>query len=305
MAPRIYGRGAFRKHVQGILNVDADIDDLTATNTEQMPQNTTTRARGRLPEKKIMKPSLRAARLSGRETGTKPPSSRDFVPEAQSNRRNRSPLRPAPHASTCDEGTEDQTRVARNGCGRPKLKETIDADTSITTSSVVKGESLVKTELAAATRIIRNRATYSTAMDELSMADDKFSMVDDRSVENDVLTQRRLGELSTRHEDLKLRHRDLRQLGLKDAEHNFRRLREQTKGTLQSSNRLILQLREDLAAQTALAEHRTDMQENLFRSEANAKRLQAEVERLSADLSLAQQQISILSERLLSSTTPK
>ncbi|PHH77040.1 hypothetical protein CDD80_978 [Ophiocordyceps camponoti-rufipedis] len=304
MAPRMQERGAFRKHVQGILDVDADIDDLTTTNTEQMPQNTTTRTRGRLPEKKIMKSSSRATRVLCREPDSKPSSSRDFIPPAPSNRRNRSPLRPNSPTSTCDEGTRTQARSARRGRGRPKLTETIAADAFITTS-VATGENLVKTEPAAATRIIRNRANYSTAVDELSMADAKFSLVGDGFVENDVFTQRRLGELSTRHEDLKKRHRDLRELGLKAAEHNFHRLKKQTEGSLESSNRLILQLREDLAEQTALAEHRKDMEENLERSEANAKRLQAEVERLSADLSLAREQVSMLSERLSSTQTAR
>lgn len=44
---------------------------------------------------------------------------------------------------------------------------------------------------------------------------------------NDVSLRRRLGDLAKRYESLEMRHRDLREVGVKEAERNFDRLRKQ------------------------------------------------------------------------------
>jgi hypothetical protein len=44
---------------------------------------------------------------------------------------------------------------------------------------------------------------------------------------SEVSLRRRLGELSKKYENLDMRHRDLREVGVKEAERNFERLKKQ------------------------------------------------------------------------------
>lgn len=44
---------------------------------------------------------------------------------------------------------------------------------------------------------------------------------------SEVSLRRRLGELSKKYESLDMRHRDLREVGVKEAERNFERLKKQ------------------------------------------------------------------------------
>jgi hypothetical protein len=44
---------------------------------------------------------------------------------------------------------------------------------------------------------------------------------------DDVSLRRKLGDLTRRHENLEMRHRDLREIGVKEAERNYERLKKQ------------------------------------------------------------------------------
>ncbi|KAM4064756.1 chromosome segregation protein csm1/Pcs1 domain-containing protein [Hirsutella rhossiliensis] len=98
-----------------------------------------------------------------------------------------------------------------------------------------------------------------------------------------------------------MRHRDLREVGVKAAERNFDRLRKQAEENVAASNMLISQLKEDIAAQSALVEQGRDLRHRLEHSEANSNSLQAEIDGLMTALSEARGEITTLSAKLAAS----
>lgn len=123
--------------------------------------------------------------------------------------------------------------------------------------------------------------------------------------------RRKLGELSKKYDVLNTRYQDLREIGLKEAERNFERLRKQMEEKTKSmclvsglktytdhvvANELIAALKADLVAQTALA----------MDSQAVKKRVdtfQAQISQLTTLLSESQIENKALSAKLAANRT--
>ncbi|RDA89504.1 hypothetical protein CP533_5770 [Ophiocordyceps camponoti-saundersi (nom. inval.)] len=288
MAPRV------KKAGRKIL--DSDTDDLNSKHAEVQSSVTRRKARGRPPGT-----GNRVAKLTPRTTRA---ASKDITGTGLSTRNLSLPgpsqgLQQPVRASTHHGGDHDDLRIVTRTRERSNTTGSgnMAANTSLTRSAA---EEIPGTQLTTVLRIKHDTADYS-AIDELSMAEADINLVTDRSATSDVLTRRRLGELNKRHKNLKTRHRNLREAGVKSAEANFDRLKKQTEGNIAVSNRLILQLKEDLAIQTTLAEQGGSLRQQLERSEANAERLKALVDTLTADLTAARQEISTLSVKLSAS----
>lgn len=122
------------------------------------------------------------------------------------------------------------------------------------------------------------------------------STVDD-DLDN-VSLRRRLGELSQRYSTLEARHKDLRDIAVKEAEQNYERLKKQTEDSTVSANKLIAQLKAELAAQAVLVKQGQETQQQLEVSEANCDRLQTKVTGLNTSLSEARSEIKTLNTKL-------
>ncbi|CAM1511113.1 Fc.00g086260.m01.CDS01 [Cosmosporella sp. VM-42] len=118
---------------------------------------------------------------------------------------------------------------------------------------------------------------------------------------SDVSIRRRLGELTKKYDGLKMRHRDLQEVGVKEAERNFERLRKQAEERTAAANTLISELKEELAAQTALAKQGNQVRKQLQASETKAKGLEETIEDLNGSLSEARFEIKTLSMKLAAS----
>ncbi|KAM0438875.1 hypothetical protein ACHAPT_001636 [Fusarium lateritium] len=115
---------------------------------------------------------------------------------------------------------------------------------------------------------------------------------------NEVSLRRRLGELSKKYESLDMRHRDLREVGVKEAERNFERLKKQAEERTVAANLLIAELKAELATQTSLAGEGEQLRQQLEESEAKAENLEATIEDLNDSLSEAKTEIKTLSTKL-------
>jgi hypothetical protein len=133
---------------------------------------------------------------------------------------------------------------------------------------------------------------------------------------SDVALRRRLGELTKKYEALEMRHRDLREVGVREAERNFDRLKKQaeerTAGKSRCKNhtvlpivlistaatQLISELKAELAAQTALAKEGEELRKQLEASEVKAENLEGNIESLNNSLSEAEAEIKTLSTKL-------
>ncbi|CAI4219871.1 unnamed protein product [Parascedosporium putredinis] len=70
---------------------------------------------------------------------------------------------------------------------------------------------------------------------------------------SDVSLRRKLGELSKKHEILESKYRHLQEVGAREAERNFDRLRKQAEERAQTSKDLIWNLKTELETQVGLA----------------------------------------------------
>ncbi|PHH69925.1 hypothetical protein CDD83_5581 [Cordyceps sp. RAO-2017] len=110
-----------------------------------------------------------------------------------------------------------------------------------------------------------------------------------------VVTRKRLGELTRKYNDLKARHKDLWQMGIKSAERNFNDLKGQTEQNMAASNKLVAQLKSELTAQSTLVDqtaHRLEC------SQTSGEGLQAEINKLIKSLSDARAEVAMLSAKL-------
>ncbi|KAF4982913.1 hypothetical protein FZEAL_1541 [Fusarium zealandicum] len=114
----------------------------------------------------------------------------------------------------------------------------------------------------------------------------------------DAALRRRLGDLTKKYESLEMRHRDLRDVGVKEAERNFERLKKQAEDRTAAANKLIAELKAELAAQTVQAKEAEHLQRQLEANEARAENLASTIEDLNATLSEAELKNKTLSTKL-------
>ncbi|KAM0210233.1 hypothetical protein ACHAPA_006910 [Fusarium lateritium] len=115
---------------------------------------------------------------------------------------------------------------------------------------------------------------------------------------NDVSLRRRVGDLAKRYEALEARHRDLREIGVREAERNFDRLKKQAEERTAAATQLITELKAELAAQTTLAREGEELRKQLEASEAKAQNLEDTIQDLNKSLSGAKTEIKTLSTKL-------
>ncbi|KAF4446477.1 Chromosome segregation protein pcs1 [Fusarium austroafricanum] len=116
---------------------------------------------------------------------------------------------------------------------------------------------------------------------------------------SDSSLRRRLEELAKKYEGLEMRHRDLREVGVREAERNFDRLKKQAEErTAVAATKLIAELKAELAAQTALAKEGEELRKQLEASEVKTENLEGTVESLNKSLSEAETEIKTLSTKL-------
>ncbi|KAI1805235.1 chromosome segregation protein Csm1/Pcs1-domain-containing protein [Daldinia bambusicola] len=110
--------------------------------------------------------------------------------------------------------------------------------------------------------------------------------------------RRRVGELSRKYENLEAKYRDLREIGVKEAEHNYDRLKKQSEERANTANQLIETLKAQLSAQTELAKEAQRLRQQLEASQAKADELQSKVDNTSASLADAKTEVKTLTTKL-------
>ncbi|KAK3991354.1 chromosome segregation protein Csm1/Pcs1-domain-containing protein [Cladorrhinum sp. PSN332] len=118
---------------------------------------------------------------------------------------------------------------------------------------------------------------------------------------DDPALRRRLGELTAKNESLETKYRDLREIGVKEAERNFDRFKKQTEDKSKLAETLITSLKSELAAQQEASKEIARLQSLLAQSETLATNLQAKVTSLSTALSDSKTEIKALNMKLTAS----
>ncbi|KAI1763765.1 chromosome segregation protein Csm1/Pcs1-domain-containing protein [Hypoxylon sp. FL1150] len=110
--------------------------------------------------------------------------------------------------------------------------------------------------------------------------------------------RRRVGDLTRKYDSLEAKYRDLREIGIKEAERNYDRLKKQTEDRANTANQLISTLKAQLANQTELAKESQRLRQQLEASQSKLEQLQDQVSSSNASLSEAKTEIKTLSTKL-------
>ncbi|KND86849.1 Monopolin complex subunit pcs1 [Tolypocladium ophioglossoides CBS 100239] len=318
MAPRARAAGS----LAGLVGSDSepDFDNLETVDSAAHKSTTTKRARGRPPSgaNKVTKPAAKAARrISGKAEAAVSSSARQALGDRSNTNTSRASSRVGKGARypvrkiASEDADTNEPSLAKATRGRPKMsgdsKFANGSKPDIGVASTKRGgrsasEEIPETQQPEPMQLDED-GDEPVVLDEPSSLNTELEGRDalPQHDTDDVSIRRRLGELTKKYENLEMRHRDLREVGVKAAERNFERLRKQAEETTAGSNKLILQLKEDLAAQSALATQGEQVRQQLERSEANSNQLQAKIDELTTSLSGARSEIKTLSAKLAAS----
>ncbi|KAK2612885.1 hypothetical protein QQS21_001165 [Conoideocrella luteorostrata] len=128
----------------------------------------------------------------------------------------------------------------------------------------------------------------------------EVSRINENNVD-EVRTRNRMGELTKKYDNLEVRYNELREIGVKTAELNFERLKKQSEETTAASSKLICELKEELALQSAAIKQKEQVTQQLERSEANVIELEKTINDLNSSLSKARSEMNALSAKLTAS----
>ncbi|CAK7565489.1 MAG: hypothetical protein SEPTF4163_003406 [Sporothrix epigloea] len=120
---------------------------------------------------------------------------------------------------------------------------------------------------------------------------------------DDPSVRRRLGELANKYDALEAQYRELKEIGIKEAERNFDRLKKQSEDRAKVSNDLITSLRAELATLREQARDGANAKRELEASDTRASDLQAQVGELQQALAEAKAASKTLSTKLAAART--
>ncbi|KAL8891244.1 MAG: hypothetical protein Q9215_001657 [Flavoplaca cf. flavocitrina] len=125
---------------------------------------------------------------------------------------------------------------------------------------------------------------------------------DERGVEDSVL-RRKLNETTKKFENLEMKYKILTEVGIKEAEANFDKLRTSAEAKSKAANELIASLKKELATQKALAQESRNLQKQLITKDGDVSRAQALATELSNSLSETQNENRVLQAKIASTRT--
>ncbi|MCJ1308239.1 hypothetical protein MMC25_001892 [Agyrium rufum] len=123
----------------------------------------------------------------------------------------------------------------------------------------------------------------------------------DRAGGSDPVLRRKLGDMTRKYESLDLKYRNLREVGIKEAETNFEKLRKASEERSKVSNDLISSLRAELASQKAINAELSSVRTQLNTSNTSLQTSQSQISQLNALLSTAQNENKTLMAKLAAS----
>lgn len=116
----------------------------------------------------------------------------------------------------------------------------------------------------------------------------------DNERNNDPSLRRKLQEMTRRFESLQLKYHNLRDIGVKQAEANFDKLKSAADEKTKAADELIARLRQDLAAQSTRDDEAEKSQKRLSAAEASEVKARTESKELKSTLSTAQNEVKSL-----------
>ncbi|KAJ6017955.1 Monopolin complex subunit Csm1/Pcs1 [Penicillium sp. IBT 35674x] len=110
--------------------------------------------------------------------------------------------------------------------------------------------------------------------------------------------RRKIGELTKKQEALESKYRNLREIGVVEANTNMEKLRKQCETVTTASNELVASLRSELEAQRALGQQSRALQKQLKERDAEIARLQSQADESRSQLAATQTEVKALQTKL-------
>ncbi|KAI9847049.1 MAG: hypothetical protein M1838_001061 [Thelocarpon superellum] len=128
-----------------------------------------------------------------------------------------------------------------------------------------------------------------------------FSDAERGAAGNDPAVRRKLGEMTRKLENLDLKYRNLRDIGVKEAEVNFDRLRQQSEEKGEAASVLIASLKKGVQTQSNLAKESRSLRKQLDARDAEVTELQSRLVELEASVAEARGENKTLAAKLSAS----
>ncbi|KAL2368851.1 chromosome segregation protein [Blastomyces gilchristii SLH14081] len=121
--------------------------------------------------------------------------------------------------------------------------------------------------------------------------------------DSEATLRRKLGDMAKKYENMDMKYRNLREVGILEANSNVEKLRKQCEANTAASNELIASLKKELATQTTLAKESRTLQKQLQDRDDEVAELEAKIKHLNSGLTDAQNEIKALQMKLAASRT--
>ncbi|KAL2838370.1 chromosome segregation protein Csm1/Pcs1-domain-containing protein [Aspergillus pseudoustus] len=121
---------------------------------------------------------------------------------------------------------------------------------------------------------------------------------DDDKLGSEPELRRRLGDLTKKYDTLENRYRNLKDIGVVEANANMEKLKKQCESMTTASNNLITSLKAELEAQRALGQKSRLLQKQLRERDAELAKLTSEAEQSTSQLTAAQNEVKALQTKL-------
>jgi hypothetical protein len=110
--------------------------------------------------------------------------------------------------------------------------------------------------------------------------------------------RRKLGDVTRKFENIDLKYRNLKEVGIGEANANMEKLRKQCEATTLASNNLIASLKQELAAQAPLVQDARKLKKQMQTQESEVSKLRTTTAELTSSLTSAQNEIKALQAKL-------
>ncbi|KAL9584683.1 MAG: hypothetical protein Q9212_001966 [Teloschistes hypoglaucus] len=149
-------------------------------------------------------------------------------------------------------------------------------------------------------RRINNTQTTARARHPLQSRKQPGAGSDTEQGGGDSALRQKLGDMTKKLESLNLKYKKLADVGIKEAEANFEKLKQSSEAKTKAANELIASLRKEVATQKALAEESRTLQGRLAEKDKDVSKAQALATELSNSLGEAQNENKVLQAKLSS-----
>jgi hypothetical protein len=111
--------------------------------------------------------------------------------------------------------------------------------------------------------------------------------------------RRKLGDITRKYENVDLKYRSLKEVGINEANANMEKLRKQCDATVQASNELIASLKKELASQAPLVQEARKLRKQMQNQDLDIERMRTTTAELSSSLAASQNEIKALQAKLV------